>query len=424
MVKILHLADIHLGMENYGTTDRETGLNSRFLDFLKSFDQAVDYTLKNKVDFFLFAGDAFKTRDPSPTQQREFAKRIKRVASAGIPVVLVIGNHDLPNASGKADTLEIYQTLTVNNVYISQQPELLKFQKSRAGIWKLAKNIKSSQSKNIFQIATLPWITKSGLATKKDYQSKTIEEVHQLMTDKISQTVKDLAAQVDKSQPAVLIAHATVAGAVFGAERKVYVGSDVVLPLNIFKQPWHYVALGHLHKHQVLSKNPPVIYAGSIDRVDFGEAKEKKGFVVAEINKKAGQFKTNYQFVPVPARKFVSINININEDDRDPTAKICSVIKKHDLKNGVVKVSITVPETVIGFIKEEEIRASLQDAYYIAGLKKEIVKTQRVTTKTKGIESIDPLAALAKYFSVRKRKSQPVKDLQTLAKEIIKEVNQ
>ena len=423
MIKIIHLADIHLGMENYGTTDRKTGLNSRLLDFLRNLDYVVDYTLKNKVDFWLFAGDAFKTRDPSPTQQREFAKRIKKVAAAGIPVIIVLGNHDLPNASGKADTLEIYKTLAVDNVYISQKPELLNFKKTKSG-WILDKNSKSKKTKSTFQIATLPWIIKSRLTTKKDYQHKTIDQVHDLMTVKISQIVKDLAKQVDTARPSALVAHATVAGAVFGAERKVYVGSDVILPLNIFKQPWHYVALGHLHKYQALLKKPPVVYAGSIDRVDFGEATEKKGFVVAEINNSTSQVKTSYKFIAVPARKFVAINIKINDNDRDPTAKICAAIAKHKIKDSVVKIMITVPETIVGFIKENEIRSSLQEAYYLAGIKKEIIKVERTSTAVRGIESLDPLAALQKYFSTRNKKAQKTKDLQGLARKIVKEVDE
>ncbi|MBU1178505.1 exonuclease SbcCD subunit D [Patescibacteria group bacterium] len=421
MIKILHIADIHLGMKNYGTVDRQTGLNSRFLDFLHSFDYAVDYTLKNKVDFFFFAGDAFKTREPSPTQQREFAKRIKKIAAAGIPVVSIIGNHDLPNATGEADTLEIYKTLAVDNVYISQKPELLTFSQSAAGRWTLGKNKKSQ---NIFQIATLPWISKNALATKKEYQRKTIAEVDKLVVKKVSNLVKDLARRINTSQPAVLIAHATVAGAVFGAERKVYVGNDAVLPLSLFIQPWDYVALGHLHKHQILNQNPPVVYAGSIERVDFGEAKEEKGFVAVKINGKRKAKQANFEFISTPARKFIPITVEIKERDKNPTAKVCSAVKKHNLKEAVVKLNIVLPETSADLLEEDKVRRALEPAYYIAGIKKEIIKIQRPKSDVTSAESITPLEALNQYFSLRKKKSQAVKEATKLAQGIIEEVNQ
>jgi len=83
-VKIIHFADLHLGVESYGRIDPESGLSSRFLDFLIAFNQLVDYAIKNKVDLVLFCGDAYKSRDPSQTQQREFAKRIKRLSESGM----------------------------------------------------------------------------------------------------------------------------------------------------------------------------------------------------------------------------------------------------------------------------------------------------------------------------------------------------
>ena len=104
MVRILHLADIHLGMENYGRTDPATGLSTRLGDFLRTLDEALDWALDNDVHLVLIAGDVYKNRDPSPTVQREFARRIARLSKAGLPTYLIVGNHDLPNAWARADT--------------------------------------------------------------------------------------------------------------------------------------------------------------------------------------------------------------------------------------------------------------------------------------------------------------------------------
>src|SRR4030042_409129 len=101
-MKILHFADLHLGVENYGRLDPATGHSSRLNDFLSALDQVIDYALENRVDLVLFCGDAYKTREPSQTQQREFARRINRLSTSGVPVFLLVGNHDLPNTIGKA----------------------------------------------------------------------------------------------------------------------------------------------------------------------------------------------------------------------------------------------------------------------------------------------------------------------------------
>ena len=66
MIKLLHFADLHLGVENYGRIDPSTGLSTRVLDFLHAFDRVVDYALENEVDLVIFAGDAYRTRDPTP----------------------------------------------------------------------------------------------------------------------------------------------------------------------------------------------------------------------------------------------------------------------------------------------------------------------------------------------------------------------
>jgi exonuclease SbcD len=69
-MRILHFSDVHIGVENYGRPDPETGLSTRLADFLDTLDEVVDYALENKVDLALFCGDAYKSRDPSQTHQR------------------------------------------------------------------------------------------------------------------------------------------------------------------------------------------------------------------------------------------------------------------------------------------------------------------------------------------------------------------
>ena len=81
MIKLLHFADLHLGVENYGRIDPATGLSTRLVDFLRAYDQVVDYALENDISLVIFAGDAYKTRDPNPTYQREFARRIRRISA-------------------------------------------------------------------------------------------------------------------------------------------------------------------------------------------------------------------------------------------------------------------------------------------------------------------------------------------------------
>jgi len=101
-INLLHLADVHIGMENYGRLDSKSGLNSRVVDFLRRLSQVIDLALEREVDVCIFAGDAYKNQRPNPTFQREFARRIKRLADEGVPVLLLVGNHDMASADRAA----------------------------------------------------------------------------------------------------------------------------------------------------------------------------------------------------------------------------------------------------------------------------------------------------------------------------------
>ena len=120
-MRILHFSDVHIGVESYGSTDPDTGLSTRLMDFLATFDEVVDFALNNSVDLVLFAGDAYKSRDPSQTHQREFARRIARLSREGVPVFLLVGNHDLPHVASRATALDIFPTLSVPNVTIGDR---------------------------------------------------------------------------------------------------------------------------------------------------------------------------------------------------------------------------------------------------------------------------------------------------------------
>ncbi len=121
-IRLVHFADLHVGMENYGRLDPATGTSSRTRDFLDRLDEVTEYALAHSADIAIFAGDAFKTRDPEPTQQREFARRIKKLADK-IPVLLLVGNHDLPGTASKATSLDIYHVLDIPNVIVGYKPD-------------------------------------------------------------------------------------------------------------------------------------------------------------------------------------------------------------------------------------------------------------------------------------------------------------
>lgn len=384
-MKLLHTGDLHIGMTNYSKLDPETGLESRLLDFFNTFDFMIDQAIEQKVDAFLFAGDAYKTRDPSPTQQRGFGERVKKIAKAGIPVIMVVGNHDTPNAEGKANTLDIYSALEIDNVWVSRKPELL--------------NI-PTKSGNL-QILTLPWMQ------KEDY--KKIGDKLLLMYEHIK----------EEAGPAILLGHAEIEGSSFGSEKGLALVSDATLPLSLLtEKKLSYVALGHIHKFQELAQKPYVIYAGSPERIDFGEAKEDKGFILVDITDKGA---TKYKFIKTPARSFVQINVQLEANDENPTKTILEEIAKQEIKDAIVKVLINIPADLNKEIEMDKIKKSLMEAHFIAGISKNIERLQRQIIEAGEVEKLTPIEALHKYFESKKYSAEKIKELEKYANQLFSE---
>lgn len=387
-MKLLHFADIHIGMLNYSKLDPETGLESRLIDFFKILDFIVDHAIKEQVDALIFAGDAYKTRDPSPTQQRGFGSRLKRAAKAGIPIIMVVGNHDTPNAEGKANTLDIYSALEIDNIWVSRTPEIL--------------NI-PTKSGNL-QIITAPWLQKSDF--------KNLGENLSILYDKL-----------DLLLPSILVGHLEVEGASMGSEKGLAIINDATIPLSLLTDKrLSYVALGHIHKHQNLnpSNNPAVVYSGSPERIDFGEIKEDKGFVMIEIDQHLEKFKTNFQFVKTPARKFVSIIVQLSADDQNPTQTILNEIKKQNLDDTIVKLTIDIPANLDQEIQMDAIKKSLTKTHFVAGITKNIERVNRIITEgVKDIDRLPPIQALEKYWQSKKIPPERIKQLEVFVSELL-----
>ena len=380
-IRILHLADLHIGMENYGRLDPATGLNGRVMDFLRRLGQVVDYALQNEVDLVIFAGDAYKTRDPNSTYRREFARRIKRLADAGIPVVLLVGNHDLPAQERRASSVEIFRTLDVPNVLVGRSDRLYHLTTRRG---------------EPIQVATVPYPIRQRLLAHEQHREKTIAELDHLVQQLVSENIQALAEQVDPAIPAVLTGHFSVSDAEYGSERSVMLGRDVVVLKSTLADPvWDYVALGHIHRHQELNggQHPPIVYCGSLERIDFGEEKQPKGFVIAEVRRGHAE----WQFHPVAARRFVTIRADVR-DEPDPLAALLEALAEKDVVDAVVRMIIQALPEQEGLLRDADIRHALSDAYYVAGISKEIERAYRQRLGSDSPEGLTPAELLARYL--------------------------
>ena len=407
-MKFIHFSDLHIGVENYGRIDPETGMSTRLLDFLHAYDQMVEYAITNRVDAVLFAGDAYKSRDPSQTHQREFASRVARLSLEGIPVLLVTGNHDLPSIIGRASALEIFPTLVVENVVVSDHIET---------------NIIHTRNGPL-QVVSLPWVRRSSFLSKEDTRELNLDEISDLITERLASLVNAELEKLDTALPAVLVGHVTVMGAKVGTERSMMLGRDHTLLPSALRHPnLDYVALGHIHKHQIIGHDPMVVYSGSMQRVDFSEETEAKGFCVVELSlqREDGSRMVNFEFHPVDARPFLTIDVEVRATDEDPNVPVLAAISNKYIAGSTVRLRITVPEGLETGLKEAVLRDALKEAHYIAGITKEVVRPQRTRLAPEVSKGFSTRDALKFYLSDRNFSKSRADILLTEADNLINE---
>ena len=396
-MRILHFADLHIGVENYGRTDPATGLSTRLQDFLAALDELVDYALGNDIDLVLFAGDGYKSRDPSQTQQREFARRIVRLTSGGIPVFLLVGNHDLPYAAGRATAVEIFPILGVPGVTVGSG---------------LGTYVMETRTGGPLQIVAVPWITRSWLLTQDEYRTLSSHSLNQVMEDKLGNLLAVEYAKLDASLPAVLAGHLAGTWAIPGSERIMKFGVDPVFLSSTlwqdFGSPVEYGALGHVHRQD--QPNPPMsngrfplVYSGSLQRVDFGEEGQEKGFYVIDIDPAlpAGDRLRSYDFVPVRSRTFLTIEVRCRT--ANPTEEVLNAIdrKAREVQGAIVRVQVSLPVEHASSLDEQAVRRALAGASYVAGVTREVAGAPRTRLQDVQVEGLTPLQALELYFKAK-----------------------
>jgi len=441
MPKILHFADAHIDMANYGRHDPQTGLPMRVMDFLKSLDEIVDAAISEKVDLVIFAGDAFKDRTPQPTFQREWGRRIMRLSRAEIPTLLLVGNHDLSPALGRAHALESFDTLEVPYVRVIDRPMLLR----------PAEFITNREAIPV-QVIALPWVSRSGIMAalssapaqradlgvvnpiadilQRNRSGSSLSSYYEELGERLIELVRLwLAEAIDPSLPVILTAHCSVQGATYGGERTVMLGNDLVLPGSLVKDPrLDYVALGHIHKPQNLNEgfHPPVIYPGSIERVDFGEAHDEKFFIIAQVER--GKTEVEWRKL-ANLRPFVDRTIRLDGEDRElaqagVTDRLRAALPSADLLAGaIVRLVIEYPRDWEASIDEAALREYAAEAFEFHLVKRPQIDARIRLPGDQAIGSLTPLELLDLYWKANHVDSQNLLELSQLAAQVISEMN-
>jgi exonuclease SbcD len=394
MLKILHLSDIHMGSGfSHGYTNPETGLNTRLEDFELTLSRCIDRALAEPVDLVLFGGDAFPDATPPPMVQQAFAGQFRRLVDAHIPTVLLVGNHDQHSQGMGGASLCIYRTLGVPGMIVGDRLETHRIETPRGAV----------------QVVTLPWLTRSTLLTRPDTEGLSLAAVNDLLIDRVRVALEGEIRRLDPALPTILLAHLMTDTARYGAERFLAVGKGFTIPMSLLTRPcFDYVALGHVHKHQVLCEHPLVVYPGSIERVDFSEEKEDKGYVLVCLEKG----KVEMTFCPLPVRPFKTISVDVSTA-ADPQTKLLKAIQPDAIQDAVVRLNYQLRADQSDHIDQATLYAALAPAHSYS-IHPELV-SQLARPRLPELTAdhpLEPLTALQTYLANRE-------DLKEMAEEML-----
>lgn len=348
--KVLFVSDTHFGCNRYSIVDQKTGLPTRLLDYKNSFSQIIDYAINNRVEAVIHSGDIFHRNTPTPTEQVLVLKEFQRLEDAMIKTYVINGNHDYNYSTGRAHATGVL----------------------RESPWKYVKIFDTPDVVDIFgiQFHLVPYPFTPKILTQDNCKK-------------------------------VVVCHAHFAGASIGAESFMIAGG---VPETGALEGADIVISGHIHKRQEIQRSGyKIVYVGSMERSDFAERDEEKGFLLLDLQT------LTYERMAIQTRGLVQFDF---ED-------IHSIRFDRDIIDKVVKVKVKCKESEVKLIDLQNIRESLKMAHFIAAVDIEVEKEKRVRSATI-TEKITIDDAFKQYLDLKKPANREM--IETLGMRIIQGV--
>ncbi len=357
-IRILLFADLHLGLERYGSRRTSEALPTRTQDTLHALEELIANARAEPPDLILFAGDAFKSPQPEPTLLQAFAEKVLALAELA-PLVLLVGRQDAAPTAERASSLAIFATLSVPQVLVAETHAVHRIETKRGPL----------------TLATAP---------------------HCSPREGLAEALPTLAQEAEAGKgPRLLLGHLTVEEAQRGDED---VLANAALPLDqLALPPWDGVALGGIHRQQALTSasGPLVLYPGSLARLDFSEAEVEKGFLRLEIRRG----RVDWTFVPVAARPFIRIRADLREAS-DPLEALQIALAETDLAGTIVRAELRLTRAQDETLAERSVRQLLRaaGAEHVAASRRELSGPLKTRLN---VADAEPPALLERYLELR-----------------------
>jgi hypothetical protein len=236
-LRIAHLADTHLGYSAYGKADPDTGRNQRAVDIERSFEAAITDILTRDVDLVVHAGDVFHHTRPSWSTLTHFVRQMRRLEFAGIPAVVIAGNHDTPRLRTTGSVYALLSLALPDIAFI-------------AGY--------DSEERDFEELGVMIHGVPHGALINPDPP----------------------APLPHPNRRNIVVAHGIVPGHLIWAGRE---AGEAELRGNVLDTQFDYVALGHVHIRDKVGIN--AYYSGSTERTSWGDQPAQPGYALVTLGK-------------------------------------------------------------------------------------------------------------------------------------------
>ncbi|OPX65359.1 MULTISPECIES: DNA repair exonuclease [unclassified Methanoregula] len=238
-MKLIHIADTHLGLAAFSRLDPETGMNLREKQIYDNFLRGINDIINQKPDALVHAGDLFDTVKPKTKAYTTVLEALERLRAADIPLIIIAGNHSMTKTRY---TTSPYEVLTYHPGKITAA---YKFRYEKAEI-----------GDTVFHL--LP-----NMLRPEDYRTE---------FDKI---------ELSKSRHNVLVTHGLATQI---KDKRLATVAEHELDGTILGENFDYIALGHYHRQCQITDN--AWYSGSQEFLTYGEIKDEKGGLIVDTAKR------------------------------------------------------------------------------------------------------------------------------------------
>ncbi|MDP8957095.1 MAG: exonuclease SbcCD subunit D [Actinomycetota bacterium] len=290
-MRLLHTSDWHVGKTIRG--------RSRLDEFDEALDEVCRIAIDERVDAVLVAGDLYEYRSPAPEADRLVFETFLRLHDAGIPVIVIPGNHDSPvRLEAVTKLLHAVGVIVVPRVVPPDGGGLVE--------------IVSRDGSERALIACVPFVPERRFGDATSL-FKATEDWYQSYAEGMGRLFAAMTEGFREDAVNVLMAHMFTDGAIpGGGEHQVTIGIEYAVSPARLPATASYVALGHVHRPQAVRGAPsPTRYAGSLLQLDFGEKEQTKSVAIVEAN--AGRPAKVREITLSAGRRLVDVEGSLDE---------------------------------------------------------------------------------------------------------------